>query len=85
MGPKRRFDKALAVEAVRLVVEDELSARQVERDLGLSQGTVARWKWELAGCRLPPGAIHVAEDRQIAVPWLPTASGSFPARIRLRH
>ncbi len=71
MGPKRRFDKAFKVEAVRLVVEDELSARQVERDLGLSQGTVARWKRELAGDPVVafPGTGHQkpleAENRQL--------------------
>lgn len=71
MGPKRRFDKAFKVEAVQLVGEDGLSARQVERDLGLSQGTVARWKRELASDPVAafPGTGHQqpleAENRQL--------------------
>jgi len=45
---RRKYDKAFKQEAVRLMDEEGLSAHNVERDLGISQGCIARWKRELA-------------------------------------
>jgi transposase len=47
MEPKQRqrrsFDRDFKRQAIRLVLEDGKSCRSVERDLGLSEGTVYKW------------------------------------------
>ena len=45
-GMRRKYDKVFKQEAVRLLVDSGLSARQVEQDLGIGQSSVARWKRE---------------------------------------
>jgi transposase len=40
---RRTYDKAFKQEAVRLVLEEGCRCIQVERDLGISKGVVARW------------------------------------------
>ncbi len=39
----RKYDKAFKLEAVRLVLEEGLSVRSVERKLGTGQGVVYAW------------------------------------------
>ena len=40
---KRTYDKEFKLEAVRLVIEEGLSASSVERKLGTGQGVVYKW------------------------------------------
>lgn len=44
---RRTYDKAFKYEAVRLVLEEGLSAAEVERNLGTGRGIVSRWVREL--------------------------------------
>ena len=43
----KRYDKEFKTEAVRLAGEPGHSQAQVERDLGIGQGVISRWKREL--------------------------------------
>jgi len=43
----RRFEKAFKLEALRRVVEEGQSIAAVARDLGISAGSLHRWKREL--------------------------------------
>ena len=46
--PKRRsYDEAFKREAVRLVVEEGMSAQRVERELGTGKSIVGRWVKQL--------------------------------------
>jgi transposase len=40
----KRYDKEFKIEAVRLASEPGNSQAQIERDLGLGQGAISRWK-----------------------------------------
>jgi len=44
---RRTYDKTFKYEAVRLVLEEGLSAAEVERNLGTGRGIVSRWVREL--------------------------------------
>lgn len=58
---RRAYDGEFKRQAVRLVLEDQKSCRSVERDLGLSEGTVYKWvqqaKEDPQGCF--PGKGHI--------------------------
>jgi transposase len=43
----KRFDKEVKIEAVRLASEPGNTQSGIERDLGISQGIISRWKREL--------------------------------------
>ena len=43
----KRFDKEFKIEAVRLALEPGNTQSGIERDLGISQGIISRWKREL--------------------------------------
>jgi transposase len=43
----KRYEKEFKIECVRLASEPGNTQGQVERDLGLSQGVISRWKREL--------------------------------------
>ena len=43
----KRFDKEFKIEAVRLASEPGNTQSEIERDLGISQGIISRWKREL--------------------------------------
>jgi transposase len=43
----RRIDKEFKIEAVRLASEPGNTQSKIERDLGISQGIISRWKREL--------------------------------------
>ena len=45
----KSYDEAFKREAVRLVEEEGRSACSVERDLGISNGVIARWRKALSG------------------------------------
>ena len=42
----KRFDKEFKIEAVRLASEPGNTQSKIERDLGISQGIISRWKRE---------------------------------------
>jgi len=43
----RSYDREFKREAVQLVVEEDRKAAEVERNLGISRGTVSRWVREM--------------------------------------
>ena len=43
----KRYDKEFKIEAVRLASEPGNTQSQVQRDLGIGQGVISRWKKEL--------------------------------------
>ena len=43
----KRYDKEFKMEAVRLALESGNSQAQIERDLGIGQGVLSRWKHEI--------------------------------------
>ena len=43
----KRYDKEFKVEAVRLASEPGSTQSQIQRDLGIGQGVISRWKREL--------------------------------------
>ena len=57
----KRFDKEFKIEAVRLASEPGNTQSGIERDLGISQGIISRWKRELRkdGDQAFPGKGHL--------------------------
>jgi transposase len=57
----KRYDKEFKLEAVRLASEPENTQACIERDLGISQGLISRWKREfnLSGEMAFPGKGHL--------------------------
>ena len=45
MRKRKTYSKEFKEEAISLVKEDGLTCIQVERDLGIGQGTVSKWKF----------------------------------------
>jgi len=43
----KRYDKEFKIEAVRLASEPGNTQAQIQRDLGIGQGVISRWKREL--------------------------------------
>jgi transposase len=43
----KRYDKEFKIEAVRLAAEPGNTQTQIQRDLGIGQGMISRWKREL--------------------------------------
>lgn len=62
---RRSYDGEFKRQAVRLVQEDRKSCRAVERDLGLSPGTVYKWvqqaKEDPEGCFPGKGHIRISD------------------------
>ena len=44
----KRYDKEFKIEAVRLALEPGNTQAGIERDLGICQGIISRWKHQLA-------------------------------------
>ena len=64
----KRYDKEFRIEAVRLASEPGSRQTAIERDLGISQGIISRWKREMLkdGEQAFPGKGHLkAEDDNI--------------------
>ena len=61
---KKRIDKEFKIEAVRLASEPGNTQAGIERDLGISQGIISRWKRELLedGEQAFPGKGHLKAD-----------------------
>ena len=60
----KRFDKEFKIEAVRLASEPDNTQSKIERDLGISQGIISRWKRELRkdGDQAFPGKGRLKPD-----------------------
>ena len=60
----KRFDKEFKFEAVRLALEPGNTQSKIERDLGISQGIISRWKRELRkdGGQAFPGKGRLKPD-----------------------
>jgi len=60
----KRFDKEFKIEAVRLASEPGNTQTEIERDLGISQGIISRWKRELRkdGDQAFPGKGRLKPD-----------------------
>ena len=60
----RRIDKEFKIEAVRLASEPGNTQSRIERDLGISQGIISRWKRELRndGDQAFPGKGRLKPD-----------------------
>lgn len=60
----KRIDKEFKIEAVRLASEPGNTQTGIERDLGISQGIISRWKRELLtnGEQAFPGKGHLKPD-----------------------
>ena len=46
--PRRQFDRAFKLEAVRLVVEEGRAVAAVARELGVNENSLHRWKKQLS-------------------------------------
>jgi len=42
--PRRKYDEAFKREAVRLMTEEKMRPSHIERDLGITNGLVRKWK-----------------------------------------
>jgi transposase len=60
----KRFDKEFKIEAVRLASEPGNTQSGIERDLGISQGIISRWKRQLRkdGDQAFPGKGRLKPD-----------------------
>jgi len=43
----KRYDREFKIEAIRLASEPDNTQAGIERDLGIGQGVISRWKREL--------------------------------------
>jgi len=61
---KKHIDKEFKIEAVRLASEPGNTQAGIERDLGISQGIISRWKRELFkdGKQAFPGKGHLKPE-----------------------
>jgi transposase len=57
----KKYDKEFKLEAIRLASEEGNSAARIERDLGIGQGCISRWKRQLCddGLQAFPGKGHL--------------------------
>jgi transposase len=62
----RKYDREFKLEAVRMASEPGVTAREVEKRLGIGQGVLSRWKRELKndGEQAFPGKGHVKPDEE---------------------
>jgi transposase len=60
----KRYDKEFKIEAVRLALEPGNTQAGIERDLGIGQGIISRWKRQLAkdGKHAFPGKGHLKPE-----------------------
>jgi transposase len=63
-GPRRRYEEAFKREAMRLVLEENRPATEVERNLGIPQGVLCKWlqKAEVHPIDPFPGKGHRTKD-----------------------
>jgi transposase len=62
----KRYDKEFKIEAVRLASEPGNTQAGIEKDLGIGQGVISRWKRELQrdGEQAFPGKGHLKPQDQ---------------------
>ena len=60
----RKYDPDFKREAVRLVVEENLSVREVERNLGITYGVLKGWVQKHRDRRTPPLSVACHHFRQ---------------------
>ena len=60
------YDREFKVEAVRLACEPGNTAKKIEKDLGIGQGLISRWKKELqlSGPDAFPGKGHLKPEEE---------------------
>lgn len=64
----KRYDKQFKIEAVRLASEPGSTQAGIERDLGIGQGVISRWRRELEsdGGQAFPGKGHLkGQDEEL--------------------
>jgi transposase len=61
---RRKYSAEFKAEAVKLVLEQDLSATQAAKDLGIAQSVLSRWV-ALARREAQPGAITAAERDEL--------------------
>ena len=59
----RKYDREFKLEAVRMAAANGVTAREVERRLGISEGIISRWKKQLKdkGEKAFPGTGHLGD------------------------
>ena len=62
----RLYDREFKMEAVRMASEPGVTAREVERRLGIGQGVLSRWKRQLreSGDKAFPGKGHLPAQEE---------------------
>ncbi len=66
----KRYDKEFKIEAVRLASEPGNTQAGIEKDLGIGQGVISRWKRELQrdGEQAFPGKGHLKpQDEELSL------------------
>jgi len=62
----RKYDREFKIEAVRMASEPGVTAKDVERRLGIGTGVLSRWKRELKNDRAFLGKGHLKpEDEEL--------------------
>ncbi len=66
MGCKK-YDKEFKLEAIRLALEPGNTASKIEKDLGIGQGVICRWKRQFRdeGEQAFPGKGHLRPDDEM--------------------
>jgi transposase len=66
MGSKE-YDKEFKLEAIRLALEPGNTASKIEKDLGIGQGVICRWKRQFRdeGEQAFPGKGHLRPDDEM--------------------
>jgi transposase len=66
MGSKK-YDKEFKLEAIRLASEPGNTASKIEKDLGIGQGVICRWKRQFRdeGEQAFPGKGHLKPDDEV--------------------
>lgn len=66
MGSKK-YDKEFKLEAIRLASEPGNTASKIEKDLGIGQGVICRWKRQFRdeGKQAFPGKGHLKPDDEV--------------------
>jgi transposase len=63
---RRTYTREFKLEALRLLETSGKSAAEIERDLGIGQGCLSRWKkkFQENGKEAFPGQGHIASDQE---------------------
>jgi transposase len=64
----RMYDREFKLEAVRMASEPGVTAKEVEKRLGIGQGVLSRWKWQFTDDpkQAFPGKGHLKpEDEEL--------------------